>query len=383
MSTRSLKKMGSRSPSPSSIGDLLSTEKDVKRSSPFKTTNSAFEGSTITIPFKGSANPFGDIPTRKRKIAFRPTLDEVVNSFFLEVMFDQTESGRPDAFDVTDLVNLGSIYVVKYKNTFQRESSIYPVTKRSLNESPEPIDTDSSIRVTKTKKTEKRTEKEINPNIILLNIQGKKKDLTHFNSWYDKIKIEDGDSGVDTDSIFYVRINELDESETKSDLSIYTFLEDKIKTLQKQGDILYRNGANGANFTKCIDTLRGLYVSKTKAAENIVEPFYVILEGIQWRVHNIDRLCKRTLAEIRMLESEISRRSGFPFHIRTCLDPSPPFDQNKDELIAAIAHCLEARLTYTWYKHDISTTKHLLASRVSELEGVTFALLQLLEKESR
>ena len=369
-------------------GGLASTpEPDGTRSSPFKTTNNTFKGSTITIPFQGSANPFGEIPSRKRKIAFRPTLDEEVNSFFLEVMFDQTESGRPDAFDVTDLVNLGSILVVK--DTFKRESSIYPQSdklrpakKRPLFDSPPPSSSSESSTKTKTSPVlqEKKKEKIINPNIILLNIQGKEKQQGDFDKWYEKIKIEDNDLVVDTDSIFYVRIN---ESKDKSNSSIYTILDEKIKTLQTQGDILCRIGADGPNnFTKCIDTLRGLYVSKTKAAENIVEPFYVILEGIQWRVHNIDRLCKRTLAEIRMLESEISRRSGKPFQIRSCLDPNPS-ETNKDELIAAIAHCLEARLTYTWYKHDISTTKHLLASRVSELEGVTFALLQLLEKQSR
>jgi hypothetical protein len=100
-------------------------------------------------------------------------------------------------------------------------------------------------------------------------------------------------------------------------------------------------------------------------------------------VHNIHRVSKRVLAEIEMINIELRRRLDFKFDILKLLKkPKSEDDGTASYIVAAFARCLDARLTFSWYKHNTTVSKHLTASRKTELDSEMYILISEINQNS-
>jgi hypothetical protein len=318
-------------------------------------------GSTSPLTSAGIESEY----VRKQRVAFRPgqkkSLTDDPECFWLQVVYEKNDSMRVDSFEAADLINLGRIF------STEEEIPSAPRDQRSRSETP--------FR-------NFNAEDHIYSGLQFLSMTGidiigsdRAYILTmRVKDWIENSKIE---RAPDVSDIMYLRVT------AGEDNPVFSGLKVEVEKMKKNLEIVdFRTGAEQTNLNLCIDIIRGLHVTKTTSTDNILMPLYVIVEGIQWHVHNVQRLTKRTHAELHMLEMEISRRCAEPFDLTRLLlsviEPQARNAKNVRFLVQAVARCIEARMTYSWYKHELSTQKHLLASRLSEWENEVETILLFL-----
>ena len=84
---------------------------------------------------------------------------------------------------------------------------------------------------------------------------------------------------------------------------------------------------------------------------------------------------------MEMINIELRRRLDSTIDIKNLLRQKKTPEVSNDhigDIVAALARCLDAKLTFTWYKHNSSVSKHLTASRKAEVEGEMYTLIQLI-----
>jgi hypothetical protein len=182
--------------------------------------------------------------------------------------------------------------------------------------------------------------------------------------------------------LYYMSINHPDE---KAEIfHPYTLLNEEVQKLTQALKIIDTRNPDtetSSYLTDCLTIVRGLHVSKATTIDNVIEPLYAVCEGILWTVHNIHRVSKRVLAEMEMINIELRRRLDSTIDIKNLLRQKKNPEVSNDhigDIVAAIARCLDAKLTFTWYKHNSSVSKHLTASRKAEVEGEMYTLIQLI-----
>ena len=141
-----------------------------------------------------------------------------------------------------------------------------------------------------------------------------------------------------------------------------------------------------SNFNTCIDIISGLFVGKAAAITHLLLPFYVLHEGIYWKVHGIHRLNKRLWAEFQVVRSEVRRmcrskndifeilREAQPARHLRLLDTREYMETSSK--IQQIAQCVESRLVYTYTRHGEGYNKHIIQRAADSWEGSLYLLVR-------
>lgn len=163
----------------------------------------------------------------------------------------------------------------------------------------------------------------------------------------------------------------------------YTELDDRIKKLVKTFDVIdLRPDEQETNYKKFIKIIQGLHVSKIRTVNNIIEPIYVAAQGIQWQLQSIFFVSNRVRSELEMLQTEIYRKKGCEdkYDLKKILQKVPASVENCERVVASAACCLEARMVYTYTRHELNAEKHLILSRREQAETELQKLLILMEE---
>jgi len=141
-----------------------------------------------------------------------------------------------------------------------------------------------------------------------------------------------------------------------------------------------------SNFNTCIDIISGLFVGKAAAITHLLLPFYVLHEGIYWKVHGIHRLNKRVWAEFQVVRNEVRRmcrskndifeilREAQPARHLRSLDTREYMEPSSK--IQQIAQCVESRLVYTYTRHGEGYNKHIIQRAADSWEGSLYLLVR-------
>jgi len=388
------------------------------------------------------ATPFPENEYSRKRIAFRPRSDKIQGlrcksqGFWLQIVYEQDGYDRPDSFDMSELVNL--YYIIYYdtdtedcddddedneksvsqnndvsrqllqkgysglpfakghgrkgKGKKRRKHQISPDSESSLLGTPAPKEKSlqytvptSNVPVATNDSDETNDSDDKTPtpydNIILhdqFGAQMTESNIEVFKSAKTVFKNEIKE-GI---NLFYMSINHPDK-----DAKIYhpyTLLNKEVQKLTHALKIIDTRNPDtetSSYLTDCLTIVRGLHVSKATTIDNVIEPLYAVCEGILWTVHNIHRVSKRVLAEMEMINIELRRRLDSTIDIKNLLRQKKNPEVSNDhigDIVAALARCLDAKLTFTWYKHNSSVSKHLTASRKAEVEGEMYTLIQLI-----
>lgn len=163
----------------------------------------------------------------------------------------------------------------------------------------------------------------------------------------------------------------------------YTELNDRIKKLVNTFDVIdLRPDEPETNYKKFIKIIQGLHVSKIRTVNNIIEPIYVAAQGIQWQLQSIFFVSNRVRSELEMLQTEIYRKKGCEdkYNLKKILQKEQPSVENCERVVASAACCLEARMVYTYTRHELNAEKHLILSRREQAETELQKLLILMEE---
>ena len=141
-----------------------------------------------------------------------------------------------------------------------------------------------------------------------------------------------------------------------------------------------------SNFNTCIDIISGLFVGKAAAITHLLLPFYVLHEGIYWKVHGIHRLNKRLWAEFQVVRNEVRRMCRSKNDIFEILRKTQPARQSSimatreymetSSKIQQIAQCVESRLVYTYTRHGEGYNKHIIQRAADSWEGSLYLLVR-------
>ena len=163
----------------------------------------------------------------------------------------------------------------------------------------------------------------------------------------------------------------------------YTELNDRIEKLVKTFDVIdLRPDEPETNYKKFIKIIQGLHVSKIRTVNNIIEPIYVAAQGIQWQLQSIFFVSNRVRSELEMLQTEIYRKKGCEdkYNLKKILQKVLASVENCERVVASAACCLEARMVYTYTRHELNAEKHLILSRREQAETELQKLLILMEE---
>lgn len=210
-----------------------------------------------------------------------------------------------------------------------------------------------------------------------------------------KFYAEDGTKMSDNDFEQWKEIKKL-ETDTLSPKSMnvttmqildpsgsYTELNNHIGNLVKTFDVIdLRPDEPETNYKKFIKIIQGLHVSKIRTVNNIIEPIYVAAQGIQWQLQSIFFVSNRVRSELEMLQTEIYRKKGCEdkHNLKKILQKEQPSVENCERVVASAACCLEARMVYTYTRHELNAEKHLILSRREQAETELQKLLILMEE---
>jgi hypothetical protein len=210
-----------------------------------------------------------------------------------------------------------------------------------------------------------------------------------------KFYAEDGTQMSDNDFEQWKEIKKL-ETDTLSPKSMnvttmqildpsrsYTELNSHIGNLVKTFDVIdLRPDEPETNYKKFIKIIQGLHVSKIRTVNNIIEPIYVAAQGIQWQLQSIFFVSNRVRSELEMLQTEIYRKKGCEdkYNLKKILQKEQPSVENCERVVASAACCLEARMVYTYTRHELNAEKHLILSRREQAETELQKLLILMEE---
>lgn len=361
---------------------------------------------------------FPDHENSRKRIAFRPRSDTIQNTksknqgFWLQIVYEQDGYDRPDSFDMSELVNLYSIFFFQPETSQtetneslklttklsrlpeertsgvsekesspspgQRQISSYRADSATVEYNPSslsPAPPQTSTPLPAQPQTPSTVNIVNHPMIALYNQYG--------NILKDNQKIIEEERKKDFSKdpvLYYMSINYQQEPDHP-----YMLLNNEVEKLilaLKIIDTRNPDTTTSSYLTDCLTIVRGLHVSKATTIDNVIEPLYAVCEGMLWTVHNLHRVSKRVLAELEMINIELRRRLDSTIDIKNLLrQKKTPGDENDriGDIVAALARCLDAKLTFTWYKHNLSVTKHLTASRKAEVEGEMFTLINLIE----
>ena len=344
-----------------------------------------------------------DFPSERRepKIAFRPRGD--INdgtSFWLQIKFEEDGYYRPDMFDMSELINLQSLFygeefgrtiaftVMPEERYEQKTLKRYPFDTPSPRASSPAADDDASSSSSGSPPVPTEGPQHqtlyLFPNIEIHNKHGNKISNER------KIKKcivdsrEDGTAKETKNCLYYISLKKRESGHHNKPDGPFELLTKEIDRLKKELKITdTRMTSETTHLTDCLNVVRGLHVGKASTIDNVIEPLYVVCEGIQWSVHNIHRVSKRVLAEIEMINIELRRRLDFKFNILELLKkPKSEDDGAVSYIVAAFARCLDARLTFSWYKHNTTVSKHLTASRKTELDSEMYILISEINQNS-
>ncbi len=165
--------------------------------------------------------------------------------------------------------------------------------------------------------------------------------------------------------------------------SSYRELTNHIGNLVKTFDVIdLRPDEPETNYKKFIKIIQGLHVSKIRTVNNIIEPIYVAAQGIQWQLQSIFFVSNRVRSELEMLQTEIYRKKGCEdkYNLKKILQKEQPSVENCERVVASAACCLEARMVYTYTRHELNAEKHLILSRREQAETELQKLLILMEE---
>lgn len=338
-----------------------------------------------------------DFPSERRepKIAFRPRGD--INdgeSFWLQIKFEEDGYYRPDMFDMSELINLQSLFygeksgrpfaltvMPEQRNEKENKSFSTPAPSASFS-----VAESSSLRGSSPSPTRSPQHKtpHLFPNIEIHNKHGNKiSNQTDVENCIINLRKE-GTASATNNCLYYISLKQGETGNSTIPEGPFELLTKEIDRLKKELKITdTRMTSETTHLTDCLNVVRGLHVGKASTIDNVIEPLYVVCEGIQWSVHNIHRVSKRVLAEIEMINIELRRRLDFKFNILELLKKQKSEDGGTvSYIVAAFARCLDARLTFSWYKHNTTVSKHLTASRKNELDSEMYILISEINQNS-
>jgi len=204
---------------------------------------------------------------------------------------------------------------------------------------------------------------------------GKEMNNGNFKDWKEIKKLETDTLSMKSMNVTTMQI--LDSSGS------YTELDDRIKKLVNTFDVIdLRPDEQETNYKKFIKIIQGLHVSKIRTVNNIIEPIYVAAQGIQWQLQSIFFVSNRVRSELEMLQTEIYRKKGCEdkYNLKKILQKEQPSVENCERVVASAACCLEARMVYTYTRHELNAEKHLILSRREQAETELQKLLILMEE---
>lgn len=332
-----------------------------------------------------------DFPSERRepKIAFRPRGD--INdgeSFWLQIKFEEDGYYRPDMFDMSELINLQSLFYGEESGrpiafTVMPEER-YVKNERFASPSPQTTPTSSSDNSSSPTLSPQTQLSYLYPNIKIHNKHGNKIDGESAVKKCITESRKEGTTNATKSCLYYISLQTKKTDDSTIPEGPFELLTKEINRLKKELKITdTRMTSETTHLTDCLNVVRGLHVGKASTIDNVIEPLYVVCEGIQWSVHNIHRVSKRVLAEIEMINIELRRRLDFKFNILELLKkPKSETDGTVSYIVAAFARCLDARLTFSWYKHNTTVSKHLTASRKTELDSEMYILISEINQNS-
>ena len=204
---------------------------------------------------------------------------------------------------------------------------------------------------------------------------GKEISLSNFENWKSYKKMTDDITIPREENVTTMQI--LDSSDS------YTELNSRIEKLVKTFDVIdLRPDEPETNYKKFIKIIQGLHVSKIRTVNNIIEPIYVAAQGIQWQLQSIFFVSNRVRSELEMLQTEIYRKKGCEdkYNLKKILQKVLASIENCERVVASAACCLEARMVYTYTRHELNAEKHLILSRREQAETELQKLLILMEE---
>jgi len=204
---------------------------------------------------------------------------------------------------------------------------------------------------------------------------GKEVSITGFEVWKDYKKM--------TEDIPLSREQNVTTMQILASSGSYKELNKRIDKLVKTFDVIdLRPDEPETNYKKFIKIIQGLHVSKIRTVNNIIEPIYVAAQGIQWHLQSIFFVSNRVRSELEMLQTEIYRKKGCEdkYDLKKILQKVPASVENCERVVASAACCLEARMVYTYTRHELNAEKHLILSRREQAETELQKLLILMEE---
>ena len=204
---------------------------------------------------------------------------------------------------------------------------------------------------------------------------GTKMSNDNFDQWKEIKKLETDTLSMKSMNVTTMQI--LNSSDS------YAELNNRIKKLVNTFDVIdLRPDEPETNYKKFIKIIQGLHVSKIRTVNNIIEPIYVAAQGIQWQLQSIFFVSNRVRSELEMLQTEIYRKKGCEdkYDLKKILQKEQPRVENCERVVASAACCLEARMVYTYTRHELNAEKHLILSRREQAETELQKLLILMEE---
>jgi hypothetical protein len=204
---------------------------------------------------------------------------------------------------------------------------------------------------------------------------GKVMSNDNFKIWKEYKKME-----TDSSSLKYMNVTTMQILDSSGS---YTELNKHIEKLVNTFDVIdLRPDEPETNYKKFIKIIQGLHVSKIRTVNNIIEPIYVAAQGIQWQLQSIFFVSNRVRSELEMLQTEIYRKKGCEdkYDLKKILQMNPPIFEKCERVVASAACCLEARMVYTYTRHELNAEKHLIISRREQAETELQRLLILMEE---
>ena len=204
---------------------------------------------------------------------------------------------------------------------------------------------------------------------------GTKMSYENFDQWKEIKKLETDTLSMKSMNVTTMQILASSDS--------YKELNSRIEKLVNTFDVIdLRPDEPETNYKKFIKIIQGLHVSKIRTVNNIIEPIYVAAQGIKWQLQSIFFVSNRVRSELEMLQTEIYRKKGCEnkYDLKKILQKEQPSVENCERVVASAACCLEARMVYTYTRHELNAEKHLILSRREQAETELQKLLILMEE---